>query len=86
MEKYQLIGRLKKVEGQLRGIQRMVEEDRNYIEVLHQIAAVQGATENVAVAIIENYTRNCIKNIIIEGNENKEVQELIKVMKLLKKN
>lgn len=82
IDKDQIIVRLKKAEGQLRGIQKMIENDRDYLEVLYQITAVQAATENVAIAIIENHIRICIKNAIQNKDENKEIQKLINAIKL----
>jgi len=58
----------------------MVQEDRNSIEILHQIAAVQNATKNAVGAITENYTRNFI-NAIKNKDEKEDILELIQAMK-----
>lgn len=81
MNKDQILIRLKRAEGQLRGIQKMIQEDRYCIDVLHQISAVQSATENVAIALLENHTRGCVKNAIEHGNGEEEIQEMIRVVK-----
>ena len=52
--------RLGRIEGQVRGVQRMVEEDRYCIEVLTQIAAVQAALDKVALGLVDDHARHCI--------------------------
>ncbi len=66
--------RLKRAEGQLRGIQKMIQEDRYCIEVLQQIWAVQSATENVTIALLENHTREFVKNAIEHKSGENEIQ------------
>src|SRR5687768_8860104 len=58
--KDQLITRLKRVEGQVRGIQNMVGEDRYCIDVLTQIAAVQAALDKVALGLMDDHARHCV--------------------------
>jgi len=63
--KDQLLKRLSRVEGQVRGVGRMVEEDRYCIEVLTQISAVQAALDKVALGLLDDHARHCV----IEGPE-----------------
>jgi DNA-binding FrmR family transcriptional regulator len=56
----ELLGRLRKVEGQIRGIQRMVEEDQYCIDILTQIAAAGSALKKVAVALLDDHIRHCV--------------------------
>jgi DNA-binding FrmR family transcriptional regulator len=58
--KDQLLGRLAKVEGQVRGISRMVEEDRYCIDVLTQINAVQAALDKVSLGLLDGHARHCL--------------------------
>ena len=58
--KDQLLKRLKRVEGQVRGVQGMVEEDRYCIEVLTQISAVQAALDKVALGLMDDHARHCV--------------------------
>ncbi len=58
--KPQLQNRLRRIEGQVRGIERMVDEDRYCIDVLTQIAAVQAALDGVALRLIDGHTRTCV--------------------------
>ena len=58
--KAQLHKRLRRIEGQVRGIQGMVEDDRYCIDVLTQIAAVQSAVEQVALGLVDGHVRHCM--------------------------
>lgn len=59
-EKKQLINRLRRVEGQVRGVQRMVEEDTWCPDVLNQIAAVRAALDKVALGLVEGHVGHCM--------------------------
>ncbi len=59
-----LLKRLKRVEGQVRGVQGMVEEDRYCIDVLTQISAVQAALDKVALGLLDEHARHCV----VEGH------------------
>jgi DNA-binding FrmR family transcriptional regulator len=59
-EKKNLINRLKRIEGQVRGLQNMIDEDRGCYEILTQLSAVTKALEKTGEAIVKNYTKNCI--------------------------
>jgi CsoR family transcriptional regulator, copper-sensing transcriptional repressor len=58
--KDQLLKRLKRVEGQVRGVQNMVDEDRYCIEVLTQISAIQAALDKVALGLMDDHARHCV--------------------------
>jgi DNA-binding FrmR family transcriptional regulator len=58
--KDQLLTRLRRVEGQVRGIERMVDDDRYCIDVLTQISAAQAALDKVALALLEEHARSCV--------------------------
>jgi CsoR family transcriptional regulator, copper-sensing transcriptional repressor len=58
--KEQLLTRLRRVEGQVRGIEGMVEDDRYCIDVLTQIAAVQAALDKVALGLLDDHARHCV--------------------------
>ncbi|NBI06922.1 metal-sensitive transcriptional regulator [Senegalia massiliensis] len=75
------ITRLRKIEGQIKGIQRMVEEDKYCADILTQIVAAKSALNKVGGIILENYTKNCIKKDIIEGKDSEEaIQNLINII------
>ncbi|MCW2953485.1 MAG: hypothetical protein JWQ48_2655 [Conexibacter sp.] len=58
--KDQLTKRLKRVEGQVRGVERMVDEDRYCIDVLTQISAIQAALDKVALGLLDQHARHCV--------------------------
>ncbi|HKP21494.1 MAG TPA: metal-sensitive transcriptional regulator [Thermoleophilaceae bacterium] len=58
--KPQLQTRLRRIEGQIRGIERMVDEDRYCIDVLTQIGAVQAALDKVALGLLDDHARHCV--------------------------
>ena len=58
--KDQLLKRLRRIEGQVRGVQGMVEGDRYCIDVLTQIAAVQAALDKVALGLLDEHARHCV--------------------------
>src|SRR3954449_11975764 len=58
--KDQLLKRLKRVEGQVRGVQGMVEEDRYCIDVRTQISAIQAALDKVALGLMDDHARHCV--------------------------
>ena len=58
--KDQLLKRLRRIEGQVRGVQGMVEDDRYCIDVLTQISAVQAALDKVALGLLDDHARNCV--------------------------
>ena len=76
--KDQLLNRLARVEGQVRGVSRMVEEDRYCIDVITQIAAVQAALEKIALGLVDGHVRVCMQG---EGgapqDPDERVQELM---------
>jgi CsoR family transcriptional regulator, copper-sensing transcriptional repressor len=59
-DKAALVKRLHRIEGQVRGIERMVEDDRYCIDVLTQISAVQAALDKVALGLIDGHTHHCV--------------------------
>ncbi len=73
-DKARYLARLKRIEGQTRGIHRMVEEDVYCIDILTQISAVQSALENVALALLDDHMRHCVSAAVREGGEEAEAK------------
>ena len=63
-----LIKRLHRIEGQVRGIERMVEDERYCIDILTQIAAVSTALENVSIMLLEDHVRHCVADALAAGD------------------
>ena len=67
MNKDELLRRLRRVEGQVRGIAQMVEEDRYCIDVLTQISAATKALQSVAVGMFDDHLRHCVAEAVSHG-------------------
>ena len=68
-DKDALVKRLHRIEGQVRGIERMVEEDRYCIDILTQISAVNTALEALAFKILDEHVRHCVAGALASGDE-----------------
>jgi CsoR family transcriptional regulator, copper-sensing transcriptional repressor len=68
-DKDALVRRLHRIEGQVRGIERMVEEDRYCIDILTQIAAVNTALESLGFQILDEHVRHCVAGALTSGDE-----------------
>ena len=75
--KDQLQARLRRIEGQVRGIQGMVQEDRYCIDVLTQISAVQAALDKVALGLLDDHARHCVKEGSAAGRSDEMATELM---------
>ena len=64
-----ITNRLRRIEGQVRGLQRMVEEDAYCVDVLTQVAAVQTALEQVAVKVLDGHVRHCVADAVAGEDE-----------------
>lgn len=78
--KEDLLERLRKVEGQVRGIQRMIEEERYCVDVLVQVAAVRAALNQVGLTLMESHTRGCVARAIQENHGQEAIEELMAVV------
>ncbi len=67
MDKDDLIKRLRRVEGQVRGLQQMVEEGRYCIDVLTQISAATKALQSVAMGLFDDHLRHCVADAVATG-------------------
>jgi DNA-binding FrmR family transcriptional regulator len=83
-EKDALVKRLARIEGQVRGISKMVEEDRYCIDILTQISAVQSAVEKVALGLVDGHVRHCVIGAEQPDREAKTEELMLAVGRLLK--
>ena len=67
-DKQKLVKRLHRIEGQVRGLERMVEEDRYCIDVLTQIAAVNTALESLAFIVLDGHVNHCVAGALASGD------------------
>jgi DNA-binding FrmR family transcriptional regulator len=68
-DKEQYLNRLRRIEGQVRGLQRMVEEDTYCIDILTQVSAVTKALQSVALGLLEDHLGHCVTQAAAEGGE-----------------
>jgi len=81
--KPRLLNRLKRIEGQVRGVARMVEEDRYCIDVMNQLQAVRAALARVEGELLKGHLDHCIESAIVSGNaaeQRKKAGELIALL------
>ena len=75
-DKEKLLKRLARVEGQVRGVSKMVEEERYCIDVLTQIGAIQAALDKVALGLLDEHTRHCV----VEADGTERVEKVDELM------
>ena len=83
--KDQLQTRLRRVEGQVRGVERMVEEDRYCIDVLTQIAAIQAALDKVALGLLDGHAHTCVVEAEPDQRDARTAEMMAAVARLLRR-
>ncbi len=68
-DKAKVLTRLRRIEGQVRGLQRMVDDDTYCIDVLTQISAATSALESVALQLLDEHLRHCVRHAIEDGSQ-----------------
>ncbi|NHK27194.1 metal-sensitive transcriptional regulator [Parvularcula flava] len=88
MKSQRTITKLKRIEGQVRGITKMLEEDRYCIDILHQMQAVKAALARAESDILKDHAAHCVDDTIASGNadeQREKVSELIDLFDKLKR-
>jgi len=83
--KAKVIRRLKLIEGQARGLQKMIENDTYCIDVITQTSAVKQGLSNVEDILLENHLKGCVSKQMTTGQVGKTTDEILKVYKLKRK-
>ena len=76
-DKSALITRMKRIEGQTKGIQRMIDDDRYCIDIVQQLTALSSAANEVALLILQSHIEGCVTNAIREQRGEEYIKELI---------
>lgn len=84
-DKPRLLNRLNRVEGQVRGIARMIEEDRYCIDVLTQIQAVRAALAKVETEMLRGHLGHCIESAIVSGDKDQQREKASELIQLLER-
>jgi DNA-binding FrmR family transcriptional regulator len=77
MNKKAVSDRLRRIEGQVRGIQRMVEEDQYCIDILTQVNSAASALKSVGMGVLDDHVRHCVKESIETGESDEKLEELL---------
>ncbi len=83
--KDELIQRLRRIEGQVRGVQKMIEDDRYCVDILTQLAAIRAAANKVALTVLEAHTRGCVTRAIQSNGGEEAITELIEAVEFFTK-
>lgn len=75
-----LLARLGRIEGQVRGIARMVDEDKYCVDILTQIAAIRAALDRVAAGVLEDHVKGCVADAVPTEEGKERIEELLQVV------
>lgn len=78
--KSNILRRLRKIEGQIKGIQKMVSEEKYCVDILIQIAAVRAALNRVGLIIFEDHTKGCVLEALNTDKRDEKISELVDVI------
>jgi CsoR family transcriptional regulator, copper-sensing transcriptional repressor len=81
--KSSVLKRLKRIEGQVRGLTRMVEEDRYCIDVMTQISAVRAALRRTQEEVLKDHLGHCVEHAIMSGNKDDQRRKIVELMDVL---
>jgi DNA-binding FrmR family transcriptional regulator len=81
--KPKLLNRLRRIEGQVRGVARMIEEDRYCIDVLNQLQAIRAALTRVEGEMLKGHLEHCIESAIVRGDQAEQRQKASELIELL---
>lgn len=80
-EQQALLNRLRRIEGQVRGIQRMVAEDRYCVDILQQMAAITAGLQEVSLIVLRSHIEGCVSEAIRSGEEDELIEELMNAIR-----
>jgi len=75
----ELLSRLRRIEGQARGVQRMLDEGRDCAEIVHQLASIRSAAYSASVLLLKHYARECVPGRAAEGQPD-QIEDLVDLM------
>jgi len=80
-DKSQLIRRLSRMEGQVRGVARMIEREENCVDILQQTAALRAAVDALSIVLLEDHVQGCVRTAAARGEADRYVDEVIDVVR-----
>lgn len=79
------VNRIRTIKGHVQGVEKMIEEDRYCIDILKQIASIESQLSKLASTISESHMKHCVREAVEEGKGDQKIEELMEVLKYLKK-
>ncbi len=80
-----IVKRLNKIEGQVRGINRMLEEDRYCIDILHQVQATKAALTKVETALLKDHASACVEEALQKGSLDEQREKIVELVGLFER-
>ena len=80
-DKAQLLRRLARIEGQVRGISRMIEREEYCVDILQQTSALRAAVDSLAVLVLEDHVQGCVRTAAEHGDAERYVDEVVDVVR-----
>ena len=80
-DKAQLVRRLSRMEGQVRGIARMIEREEYCVDILQQTAALRAAVDSLSILLLEDHVQGCIRTAAEQGEADRYVDEVVDVVR-----
>lgn len=84
MSRDEYLNRLRRIEGQVRGLQRMVSEDQYCIDILTQVSSVKKALQGVAVGLLDEHVRHCVMEAAAQGDDSKVSEATAAIERLIR--
>ena len=80
-DKEAILKRLARIEGQVRGISRMIEREEYYVDILQQTSALRAAVDSLAVLVLEDHVQGCVRTAAQHGDVDRYVDEVVDVVR-----
>jgi DNA-binding FrmR family transcriptional regulator len=80
-DKAQLVRRLARIEGQVRGIARMIEREEYCVDILQQTSALRAAVDSLAILVLEDHVKGCVRTAALHGDADRYVEEVVDVVR-----
>jgi len=80
-EKEAILARMKKIQGQARGVEQMIESDRYCLDIVQQLTALSSAADEISMLMLENHIEGCVAEAIREEHGEAHIQELMKTIR-----
>ncbi len=81
VDKKKLLARLRRIEGQARGLAKMVEEDRYCIDIMQQIASLRAAADAVALILLRDHLDGCVREAVHDGAGSEKIDEVVEAVR-----